>query len=309
MEIKNKKGQLFTLMAIAILFLLFTSYGLYSIVSKNSSVKTRVKTMDSFVSSMESDLERKIYISGFRIIFLAENSIAKSGNYLDDFNNFFENAIVNGSSNEEDSDILLGATISEIILSVQEDGQKLGIDVNLYDIDIDVGQEDPWHVIVYMNYTLNVTDETNLARWDKKENLKAHIPIKNFEDPLFLLNTGGLISRKFNSTVFEGEYVSGNNVDGLLSHLNNGYYTNNSNAPSFIKRLEGKNEADINGIESFVDLGKLSTQGITVQDKSVVDYIYFSSLNPTSYGVQGMPSWFKIDDLHIDKYQVNGLLI
>jgi len=309
MEIKNKKGQLFTLMAIAILFLLFTSYGLYSIVSKNSSVKTRVKTMDSFVSSMESDLERKIYISGFRIIFLAENSIAKSGNYLDDFNNFFENAIVNGSTNEEDSDILLGATISEIIVSVKEDGQKLGINVNLYDIEIDVGQEDPWHVAIYMNYTLNVTDETNLARWDKKENLKAYIPIKNFEDPLFLLNTGGLISRKFNSTVFEGEYVSGNNVDGLLSHLNNGYYTNNSNAPSFIKRLEGKNEADINGIESFVDLGKLSTQGITVQDKSVVDYIYFSSLNPTSYGVQGMPSWFKIDDLHIDKYQVNGLLI
>ena len=70
----------------------------------------------------------------------------------------------------------------------------------------------------------------------------------------------------------------------------------------FLKRLQGDLTADENGIESFVNSNKLSTQGLPVYDKSKIDHIYFSSLNPNNCYVAGMPSWFRIDDTHLIKY-------
>lgn len=302
----KKKAQIFSLISIVILFLLFTSYELYSMFNEKISIKTRVKTMDSFVASSEEDLERKLYISGFRIIFLAEDSIMKSGNYIENFSLFFQESIMNGSSNN--TEILFGATLPEIVESIDENGRKMNIDIKLSDIQISVGQEDPWNVVIMMNYTLNVTDEANLASWNKREYIKSYVPIKGFEDPVFLLKTSGKISRKFNQTIFEGNYVSESDVSNLISHMENGYYSANPIAPSFINRLEGRFEANENGIESLVDLDEVSKQGLSVKEKSVVDYIYFSSQNPISYNVLKMPSWFKIDEQHKNKYQVGGLV-
>ena len=66
--------------------------------------------------------------------------------------------------------------------------------------------------------------------------------------------------------------------------------------------------ANVNGIESLVNLQKLSSQGLQVQDKSVIDHIYFSSSNPSKQHILGMPSWFKLDDSHLAAYQASGII-
>ena len=68
--------------------------------------------------------------------------------------------------------------------------------------------------------------------------------------------------------------------------------------------LKGNKEPNENGIESLVYLPDLSTQGIAVKDKSVVDYIYFSNNYPASQTIAGMPAWFKIDNNHLSTYGV-----
>ena len=54
---------------------------------------------------------------------------------------------------------------------------------------------------------------------------------------------------------------------------------------------------------------ELSAQEIETKDKSCVDYIYFSDDTPEDNGIQEMPSWFRIDDAHLDDYGVEGLVI
>ena len=121
-----------------------------------------------------------------------------------------------------------------------------------------------------------------------------------FKSPFFLIHSFG------KETIYE-DFVQGTDVSNLLSHTENSYYIASSSAPSFLDRLEGKLEADENGIESLVYLPELSLQGIPVKDKSIVDYIYFSDSNPISYHIQGMPNWFKLDSEHLSIYQVSGL--
>jgi hypothetical protein len=125
------------------------------------------------------------------------------------------------------------------------------------------------------------------------------------------LNTNNLITNRINPTQFT-VFVTGADVSNLKFHVSNSNYYVSNLAPSFIDRLEGKKTANANGngIESFVDLEKLSNQGIHVEQKSNIDYIYFSNDNPAPiYGISGMPYWFKIDDAHVDKYGVRNLIV
>jgi len=152
-RIISKKSQIFTLIAIALLFLFFVSYEIYSIMYERQAIKTRVKTMDSFLFSMEKYLERQFYVSGFRILFVSENQITKTGSYIQDFNSFFSEAITQGTVSGQESDILAGTTLTDIENSVTEKADSMNLYVNFSNINVKVTQEDPWNVVVIFNAT------------------------------------------------------------------------------------------------------------------------------------------------------------
>jgi len=127
---------------------------------------------------------------------------------------------------------------------------------------------------------------------------------------MYLIETNGRIVRKIQKTPYY-PFVDKTNVSNLTAHLYGSYYVASPFAPSFLQRFEGKKIADPsgNGIESLVNIEELVKKGIQPKTKTVVDYIYFSSNNPPSYQIQGMPSWFRIDNEHLDLYGVRGLVI
>lgn len=307
-KLKNKKGQIITLIALALIMLFFVSYSVYTTFQEDKGVQKRVKTMDSFLFSMKKDIQRNLYVSEFRVVFLAQTEIANTGKYIGNFQEFFEEAVYNGTVSGEKKQIMQGAMIDNITSSLKQSASELNLKLNFSNIVISTGQKDPWKVYVEMNFTVNLTDKRGLASWYTNESIKSEVSIENFEDPLYLVETSGKLSRNINKTIYEGYYTSGSNVSNLTTHLEEGYYAAHSDAPSFIDRLEGNfTESNENGIESFVYIPDLSNQGISVKDKTVVDYIYFSTNNPDKSKVEGMPDWFKIDPAHETKYNVSTL--
>lgn len=304
----NNKAQIFTLATIIILGLLFASFEIFSITQHREAIKTRVSTMDSFLFSIEQNLQRQMYISGFRIIFLAEDSIAKNGTYIN-VNSFFNEAFFNGSINGLHQEIMDGATYSDIFNSISQKAENINVNISLLNSSIIITQEDPWNVKFILISSFVMQDKTGLAKWEKTQIISANIPVENFEDPIFIINTNALISRKINKTIYQGIYTNGNDVANLLDHLNKGYYAANPLAPSFLNRLSGNFSADSNGIESFVKISDLAQQGLPTFEKSAVDYIYFSSSNPEAHQVSGMPSWFRLDRDHLSFYNATSLAI
>ncbi len=300
---KTKKAQLFSILAILIISLMFLSFELFSFIHQRGVIKTRISTMDSFLYSIEQNLERQVYISGFRILFLAENQITSTGNYIE-VDKFFNEAFFNGTVNNVSSEILLGATYNDLINSLNQKANKINTEIILSNTIINISQDDPWHIKFSLVSDFIMRDKGDLAKWEKQQVISAFIPITGLEDPIYTVNSYAKVSRKINQTIYEGNYFNEGDVSNLLSHVNNGYYAENSFAPSFLKRLEGNLSADKNGIESFVNLLEFSQQGIPTLEKSCMDYIYFSSNNPLYYNIVGMPSWFKIDyeDNHQEKY-------
>ncbi len=294
----NKRGVFFTILVIVILSLFFLTYTFYSNVQERKTINQRIDTLNNFVFSNQQDTARKIKISGFRIIFLLEKDMVESGEYIPNINTAFQEAFFNGTINgrntPEITSIMAGATYKDIKKDLSEKAYKINTNISIYNPSISILQEDPWNIKVSLNSTITINDLSNLALWNNTYLITAFVPIENFEDPLYIINTNGLVTNKINKTIY-GDFQ---NTSNLLPHTINSYYINSTDAPSFLDRIQGLNAPNPNGVESLVNLQKLSAQGIQVKDKSVVDHIYFSSVNPPASQVSGMPSWFKLDAQH-----------
>lgn len=302
MEIKkkNKKAQVFTVLAIVLLLLLYSSFEIFSYIREKEAIKTRVSTMDSFLRSLEGNLQRQLYIAGFRMIFLAEDEITTSGNYISNLDDFFEEVYFNGTVDGVEQGLMIEATYPEMIDSINEKASKINVNITLSNSVLEVSQTDPWHVKFVLSSDFIMNDKQNLASWEKTQNITTFVTIEGFEDPIFTLEVGGGFSKTINQTPYEGYYITGSDVTNLSDHLLEGYYSANSDAPSFLNRLNGNFSSNENGIESFVRSSDVSF----LETKTLIDHIYFTASNPAFSTVSGMPSWFRIDDAHKLKYNV-----
>lgn len=302
----NKKGIFFTLMSVVILSLFLAGYLLYSNVNNTNQDRERISTMNNFLFSVEKDLPRQLYISGFRTIFLIGKETIETGNYIQNINQTFNDAFFNGEINGKPQEVMLGATFSDIQENLQQKAKKLNINITLSDPQIYVYQEDPWNVKFKLNVNLEMQDNSGLASWNKTQNYITEIPIEDFNDPSYILNTNGVVNNKFRKSPYNF-FVNGSNVSNLLNHTLESYYINSTTAPSFLERLQGLTSPDKNGIESLINLQLFTQNGIPTKEKTVVDYIYFSEENPSTVNIQGMPSWFELDANHIEIYGVSNL--
>jgi hypothetical protein len=108
-------------------------------------------------------------------------------------------------------------------------------------------------------------------------------------------------------------------IDNFKQHVENSYYNESDEGPSFLDRLERKlviqdkyktQTPYIIGLESFINKYQFWISKIEIdENKTNVDYIYFnSSLNPDSKGVKGLHPTFRIDDEHKVSYNVSDIV-
>jgi len=314
----NKKAIFFTILAISLLSLFIVSYSVYSFVQNREGIDRRIKTLNSFVSSLEKDVPRKLYISGYRIIFLFNERIVETGDYINNIDAKFSEAFFDGeiegvdyrTGEDQFGELLYGSTYSDIVDKINEKAKSLNVEVKFNNPTIEITQDDPWHVKVSLKSDLLIQDKGKLAKWEKASVLSAYIPIESFEDPLYIKNTNAMIVNKFKQTTYALP-ILGND---LLNHAENSYYIAHADAPSFLQRLKGDLSADPygNGIESLVNTHELSSiqdilliHGITVQDKCIIDYVYFDpSNNPEITATYN--DWIKLCGDHSGVYGGNN---
>ena len=304
--LSNKRGMFFTVIALVMLSLFLLTFTAVSHFSKIESEQRRVETLEGFVSSTERDLPRYLGISSYRIFFLLEKEVVQEGNYVSNLQASFSEGFFNGTVRGSYQELMRGATFSEIQDSLRNHAAKINANLSLFNPQVSVTQDDPWNVKIILRVGLFAEDFSGLVIWNKTLDVVSHVPIENFDDPLYLMNTNSLVAIKMRKSPYV-TFVSGSDVSNLSSHLDNSFYVSSTSAPSYLDRLQGINAPNPYGIESLVDLRKLASQGIDAKDKSVVDYIYFSSANPSACAVipTGMPSWFKLDNEHLSAYQVS----
>ncbi len=302
----NKKGVFFTALVLVIATILLLTYAISTIPSDRSSLKKRVQSMNEFLSASENDLERQLYVMGFRAVFIFTDHIAQQGTYITNPEASFQELAYNGTYQQINESLFIGIKISDVESTLQTRAQKLNINITLSNPQLYLRQSSPWYLDIVLNTTLVMQDKGNLAGWNRSLSLVAQVPIDGMEDPVYIVNTGGLVSNKVKRTPHT-TFVQGTNVSALSNHSLTSYYRDHTDAPSFLNRLQGNFTASPYGVESMVNLQKLAAQGVPTQQKSVIDYIYFSASNPSTNGVSGMSTWFRLDSTHLAYYNASHL--
>jgi len=267
--IKNKKAQIFTFIAIAILGLFFVGSEIYLKVQDRTAIDTRINTMNSFLISLEKDLQRQMYISGYRMILIAETDLSTkrcltspdgsciAGDNLQEFveaHFLDENAIDNNN-------LMFGARRIDLFEnnddSIYKRAEEMNIEIDTCPLSsppegvspgptscyhIKITQDDPWNIKITFVFNLIIKDESNLASWVKKENIITKIPIESFYDPLYIRNVHDF-GVKINQTIYADN--NGNILEAnLFNEMEQGYYVQNNDAPSFLMRLQDSASTD-----------------------------------------------------------------
>jgi hypothetical protein len=301
----NNRGVFFTLMALIVLSIFLFSTVTYSDFLVRESTQKRVESMDNFVFSTEKNIERQMFINGFRTIFAFETKIAEDGNYLNHTQEAFQESFFNGTIYGHQNNLTAKTNFSEMKSKIEQAANKVNMNILLTNPSLSVGQEDPWNVVYSLTVDFYAFDASGLATWNKTFVVKSKIPIDAFADPVYTVNTNGFVSNKIIKTPYSN-FVSGPDVSNLSNHTLNSYYINSSSGPSFLMRLEGNLGPSANGLESLVNLEKLSSLGFTANPgKSIVDYSYFSSNPLNGCNIAGMPSWFRLNNSNTATYGVS----
>jgi len=305
----GKRGMMFTLITITVISLFAISYGTYNLIQDNVAINKRITTLNNFIGSVEQDLPRQIFISGYRAIFLMEKNILDKGEYITDVNASLNELFFNGTLDGASQDLMDDATFLSIQNFLTGNADKINAQIQLQNPTFSITQSGPWDLEVTLNTTLIVEDKSNLASWNRSASISSIIPINNFEDPLYSLNTQGKVINKINQTPYQ-IFVTGVDYTNLTGHFQNSFYKSSTSAPNFLMRLEGDLTSDSNGVESMVYPQELIDRGITVRYKSVIDYIYFSTSDPQKYTVPSVANLILDDeDNHLELYNVSGVAV
>ena len=314
---RNRKGFFFTVIAIYLVAALMLSalfYNKYQMRRQAAVDSSRILAMNDFIKDVDSDLERGLYISGFRTLLGLEEYISQTGNYLNNTEDAFQEAFFNRSIGNYTIGLLNDSSFSDWEQKIQSQAESLNIGTNFTVNSIEITQESPWNVELYINLTMLVYDTTGMASWARQKTIHSSISITGFEDSLYTVNSYGRVAQ----TIEQDEntaFVSGNNTAVLLNHLDNSLYTASATAPSFLMRLAGNLSSSPYGIESLVNVSKLAVQGIPARSASIVDYIYFGTRATSNLCIDNskaepdLPSWFMLDtdDSHALKYQITEI--
>ncbi|MBD3355195.1 hypothetical protein GF361_04385 [Candidatus Woesearchaeota archaeon] len=313
----NKKAVFFTFVACVFLSLLIFSSSIgknYDMREESFVMETRIATMSMFVEDVEEDIERAAYIAGFRSVVALVDNIISTGEYISDVNSSFRELFFNGTIEGSNSSLLVNNTFNHWINKIKQEADKINLDVNFTTESLNIYQDNPWNIKIDLDMGIKVSDDEDISSWSRDKTVSSYIELEGFEDPFYVLGTNGLVENRVERTTWRN-FTDGSDISNLLNHTYEGYYVNFAGAPSYLMRLEGDFGESEYGIESLVDIDELSSKGVSTKDKTIVDYIYFSSDDPANYHVSGAPSWFKLDNTtnmhgnqsHLVLYEVEEL--
>jgi len=310
----NNKAMfyLFTVIVfLGMMLLIVYTYQSFTMRQVQEAVSSRLRTMDDFVDNFHNDLDRSISISATRAMISLEDYVSSNEEFFDSksaLDQSFKEIFVNGTINGNQVVLMENSSFKNYSKKVMASASAIGFYFNVTINDVSLDQSDPWNIDVHINASVFLNDSQSTAYWIYDKSFFTKVSIEGLRDPLYGIYTQGKFQNAIRRTNISN-FVVGQDTSGLLMHINNSYYYENSNAPSFLMRFYNDINASSNGIETIINIPVLFSQGFDIYpEKPVIDYQYYiDSYIAELCNFQNMPNWFKIKDEELNKYNLSTL--
>ena len=311
--IRNKKGVVFTILAIIITIFFTTIFSgriERPLDAKTDIIEARVSMLSNYMDDFFAYAGGAGSMTGYVALRGVIQDLAETGRYNPDFEAQYANCTIFGNltSNKTCPD-MVNKTLNYFLSSFNETGKNELNIVSKYKINsVNVSQTtDAFSIELVLNITFNITDD--YANLSDTRVVVSSVTITGLLDPLHLLNA------TYNRTIIknplnkkEGDW---NYTD--LQHLYYNYtYRDYKAGPSFIDRIKGQFppafQPGVYGIESIVNYTNVTYYA----NDSMIDYLYWRNIrfkcrNPVEVVAinnaaillpKGPQYFFQLDEVH-----------
>ena len=311
--LKAKKSFFYSIAVLIVLTPLIALVVFYSISSSQTSSSGVSKVVSreavNFINSIDSDFERALTTSAKSAVVSSISRVVSEGQPLDDARLSLENLAYNGTFPDSASAYpTMGFNyLSRWASTMQNLSRYYGLNstISFSPSDISVSSHGPFELLFTANISVFTQPSSNPGAFNftKTYSTTAVVSIEGFEDPLFALNSQGLVSRVFKQNA---SGVAG--VAALDQAIAQKYYVPDADAPGFLNKLEGNLFASEFGIETIINPNEFIAQDLPAHNQSHVDFLYFNStLSDQGVRVTGSSyPWLKLDCAHAAFYGVTA---
>jgi len=194
MEVKkiSTKGMFMTSAMILLTSIIIISYVVDTNVQSNfKSKKERIISMNNFISDIELDFQRSLYISSFRSLVSLQNEILNTGNFSSRWK--LEELLINGTINGNNVDIMKNSSLNNWAQKMNNISNNVGIDENFEFSNFYVYQKGSWYVNFNITSLESFEDKKHIAHWNRNITVEASVPIDGQIDPIYSIYTNGKI--------------------------------------------------------------------------------------------------------------------
>ncbi len=305
----NRKSVVFTFITVILLSIIIIAFLVNINNRTQTSIQTsnvKVETLNNFVKDLNSSyLPDALRASSNQAMLSLIDYESNKSSYISNAERYFRDVILDGYyGTEKQQDIFqnnLNYTLPYALNEVKRLASQQGtiFEYSQFDINnLQVLQEDPWHVKVSLNMNYLLSDAKSGINWTiRNRKIYTLIDIQNYRDPLYLIENKLGVSLMITKT----PYTSFFDINMFKDHINKAYFRSNPGAPEFLSRLQGNLDASAYGsaygIESLLDPVYYTNSDLY----SNVDYLFFTKIPGKC--VDNMPENFRLDDSHLDYYR------
>lgn len=292
------------LILLAPLIFLVISYRDVALVESQTKTSAVISSeLKNFIESSEVDFKRALTISGKSAVASSVNLVVSTGVALVNSTQTLSELTLSGTINNQPIPLMEGNSISNWSSKLASKGSKYFMNSTTQINYVYVNQSTPFSIDFTASLTVNASIESYGTKISKTFIKTIQVPLQGIEDPLYQLNSNGLISRiiALNSSTL-------NKVNALDNFVNAKQYVQSQNGPSFLDRLEGKTNLSIGiGVESIININEFIAQEVQIkQGKTMIDYLYFSNASNTGFQVEESSlAWLLLDPESKTRYGVS----
>jgi len=178
----NKKAFYFTVIAIALSIVIILSYNVYNeygLADAMEVIDIRVDTSNNFIEDLENDIEKAIFIVGFRSLLSLEDYLMDKNDPIDPakffgigagdlgitLNDAFDEVFRLGTISSEKMSLMNNNTFTNWTVRMKEQADKTDINLSFTVNSVSIAHSGPWIVDVSVNLDISIKDKKNIATW------------------------------------------------------------------------------------------------------------------------------------------------
>jgi len=208
LKIGRRKGIIYSLLTLLLLtpsiILIIMYFGSARIEGQNLSNKIRADDLNNFHKSLLEDLSRSLKISTERAILHADEVIATTGTPFSNSSKSISEMVLNGTLDGVDVSSLkgLGGSTCNTVLCWKDNyttaAKQAGFEFSVEVVSVSTTPYDSWNLNSSAEIKIFLKDTEINSSISHTITQSSKVPITGFEDPLYLIETNGGVSRLIN---------------------------------------------------------------------------------------------------------------